>query len=294
MSRKIKAIFLSVFLSTSSILLADSSLYPYISTATFGGHYKKSDYSAGMYGDYKEGGNLFKLNYEYKKTNYHDLNVSADNFQHDFIAGYSGYANETLLIDATAHFIASSLKQADKNQIYLLGVNYVRKDQFLISADFAYSHYNGSSLTKSLWQITPSFSFWFGEEGASLGRILLRLSYSYIDPLSTNANASLSKRYNTGELSFKQFTTNFTNLFSLTFGKGLYLVKDKGFTVYNNNEIHTMILALSSMYHITQNTSVQLSYVWDKFDEYDPLMTTSTSYNDVNSHRFLLAAQWRF
>lgn len=269
-------------------LFGDVTVHPFGSHASYSGGFKSSDTSLGIYLDRKIGSQLLKAGYEYKDTSYTD--ATYDNYQNDLIVGYSRALSPLFKLDLAAHFTISSLDQADRNQIYLAGLSYIQKERFTLGADLAYSDYNNKSLAKNVMQISPYFGFWYGDLLSTLGRIYVKFNYNYIDP--DGANVSLQSRYNSAEFSIRQYTKNFNNMFAYSFGKSVHLVKDKGFTVFNNNEIHTQGFILSSAYRIDAASLIKLSYIYERYDAYDPVL--SASKNDVKSKRFLLSASLKF
>lgn len=289
MQRTIKLVGLLFLFSFS--LNAQSTLYPFYFHSSYKNGYKSSDNSAGIYYDFKKNENLFKVGYEYKDTKYEN-NSSYDNYQHDFILGYSRFISDKLLLDAAAHLTISDLDQADTNQAYLLGLTYVKQKRFSLGLDIDFAKFNENSFTDSLWQISPNLALWFGERDSMLGEVLFKVTYNYTNP--GRENTDLSNRYNHAELSLKQFTTNFTNIFAFSFGKSLYLLKDKGFTFYNNNEVHTQGMILSSAYRIDPRSSIKLSYIYERYDAYDPLLSSSTKMEDAKMRRFVLSGSWKF
>lgn len=289
MQRTLKILGLSALFSL--LLQAQSTFYPFYFHSFYKGGYKSSDDSTGVYYDYKNCGHLFKAGYEYKITQYTN-NTNYDNYQHDFIVSYSRFISPRLLMDATAHLTLSDLAQADTNQAYLLALSYVQKKQFHIGIDVDFAKFNKHSLTDSLWQFSPNLSLWYGEHGSRLGELLLKLTYNYSHP--QGKNIALNNHYSSTELSIQHFTQSFTNVFAFSFGKSLYLLKDKGFTFYNNNEIHTQGMIFSSAYKINNFSSVKLSYIHELYDAYDPLLNSATSIQDAKMGRLVLSASWKF
>ena len=284
--QKIKLLLLLV--GIYSVLNADVTIHPFGTHATYKDGFKRSDTSLGVYLDNRYEKQLFKVGYEYKDTTY--TNSTYDNYQNDLIVGCSSPLSKHLLLDLAAHFTFSDLDQANHNQIYLGGISYVKKEHFSLGIDIAYSKYNDKSLAKKVLQLSPHFGFWYGDILSRLGRVFVKFNYNYINP--GQENVSLQHRYNSAEFSIRQYTKNFNNIFAYSFGKGLNLVKDKGFTVFNNNEIHTRGFILSSAYKINRTSLIKLSYIYERYDAYDPVLSASKS--DVESRRLLLSGSLKF
>lgn len=279
---------LLLLIGAYTALAADITIHPFGTHATYNDGFKKSDTSLGIYLDKEYKNRLFKAGYEYKDTSYHDS--AYDNYQNDFIVGYSSPISQKLVLDLAAHFTLSNLDQANHNQIYFGGVSYIKKERFSLGLDLAYSKYNDKSLANELMQFSPYFGFWYGDLLSTLGRVFIKFNYNYINP--NEEKISLQRRYNSAEFSIRQYTKNFNNMFAYSFGKSINLVKDKGFTVFNNNEIHTQGFILSSAYKINASSIIKLSYIHERYDAYDPVL--STSKNNVKSKRLLLSGSLKF
>ncbi len=275
------------------LLQAQSTFYPFLSYTSYrGGSFKDADMAAGIYANISHDTHIFKLGLECKDTAHKENNSSSfDNFQTNLIAGYTTEIADKIFLDATAHLILSDLYQADTNQIYLIGLSYKKLASFLFGLDTAYALYNAYSLVDNVTQISPYFGFWYGKTNSLMGHIFTKVTYNYTKP--SGANVVLSKTYNNGELFIQQFTTHFINSLAFSFGKNINLVKDKGFSVYNANEIHDRGLTVSSEYKINPDTNIKLSYVYEEIaTEYDPLL--GDSLENAKMYRFVLSGTLRF
>ncbi len=275
-------------LFTASLLAGNTFLYPFVAYTSYSGSFKKSEAGFGLYANVVDGKHLFKLGAEYKDASYNDTRF--DSFQSDLSVGYTLSAANHLSWDLAAHLTLSDLYQADATQVYLAGVSYVKKQRFSLGMHLYYSRYNDYSLADSVTQLSPYWGIWFGESASPAGRIFFKATYNYINP--SGDNVALRKHYDNAELSVLHFKGNFTNTLAVSFGKSVNLVKDKAFTVYNYNEIHDRGLLLSSAYALSKRGKIKLTYIYEEFDEYDPLLGSSKQ--NASLDRFVLSASLRF
>ncbi len=279
-----------LFLLISSISFgAELSLFPFFTFTNYSATLKKQDFSVGTYLHKRDAEHLFKAGLEFRDTSYHDTTL--DNYQIDTTLFYENHLCKYIFAHASAHFIVSNLKQANKNQAYLVGLSYKKKDSFDFGIEASYSIYNTNSLAKNVTQYSPYFAFWYGEQGSLLGKIHTIFRYNSIQP--SQANIALKSTYSNAEFKIIEYTTNFINIFAYTYGDTLYLVKDQGFTLYNNNEIHKQGILLSSSYRFFPNTRFKISYIYQEFEEYHPTTLQRVSQN-AHLNRFILSANINF
>jgi len=213
-----------------------------------------------------------------------------DNYQGSIIIGYSRKLTQHVVFDAAFHYTLSDLEQADKNKVFFAALSYYNPYSYNVGLEMAYSMYNDKSLANNVVQFTPYFASWFGQPGSLIGRIYYKLAYYYIIPFQENV--SLKSSYSHFEVSLYQNTENFINKVAFSFGDGINLVKDKGFTVYNDNVISDKGLLISSTYKVDDMISVRGAYVYEKYSEYNPILTLYT--NSAKMSRFIVSALFQF
>ena len=303
---KLRGFFL--FLSFCVSLFASDVIYPFVAYSSYTSSFKTHDVLSGVYGSFSNADDTFYFGYEYKDTkassdtntsdtnttNIADTNTtnnsSYNSKQHDFIVRYTKQLSTHVALDVAGHISLSTLAQTDLNQIYLIGLSYTKKERFSFGVDLSYSLYNNYSLADDLYQVSPYFGLWYGDRFSRMGKVQMKLTYNYINP--SNTNVALAATYNNFEIALKQVGEHFINIFAYSFGKNINIVKDKGFTVYMNNEIHNQGMILSSALILSADAQLKLSYIMENFDEYDPYL--SSMKQDATMHRFVLSGFLRF
>ncbi|NPA66698.1 MAG: hypothetical protein GXO11_07435 [Epsilonproteobacteria bacterium] len=305
---------------------------PYLFLSTYDKSFKDKDQGIGVYGSYKDGVSEWKFGAEYKSTTYSssldflnpdsnettppdtnettppDTNETAvyqgvtdtnetnetfnnyDNYQGSVIIGYSRKLTQHVVFDATFHYTLSDLEQADKNKVFFGALSYYNPYSYNIGMEVAYSIYNDKSLANDVMQFTPYFASWFGEPGSLVGRIYYKLAYYYIIPFQENV--TLKDSYSHFKVSFFQNTENFINELAFSFGEGINLVEDKGFTVHGDNTISDKSFLFSSTYKVDDMISVRGAYIYENYSEYNPVLTLYT--DSVKMSRFIVSALFRF
>ena len=285
-----RAVKLFIFFGLFSLSLHADIVIPFFSFASYNGGYKEKDFTAGLYGSKTISSSLYKAALEYKQTTYKN-DPSLEYYQNDATLGMHNTLSKNFFTDIAAHWTFSSLYQADLNQAYLVGGGYKSDDKkFITGIDTAYSNYNGFSLADALWQFSPYITTaWMTQD---VGTFSLSATYNYINP--EHPNIALKKSYHSFELKLKHSYSQWRTNAALNIGESLNLLKDKGFTLYNNNEIHTLTALFSLGYLTTSSTLWKISYIYDRFDAYEPLLRTSLPKKNASMSRLLLLGMFRF
>ncbi len=332
MQIRFRYVFFLLLIFLSNVYAKDGfNIQPYVFMSTYDHSFKDKDRGIGVYGSFKEGVSEWKFGVEYKTTTYvsnlsfldsnssdsndtnttpSDTNTTAlystadtnetnettmtfndyDNYQGSIIVGYSRRLTQHVVFDAAFHYILSDLEQADGNEIFFGALSYYNPYQYNIGLEMAYSIYNDKSLANDVMQFTPYFASWFGEPGSLMGRIYYKLAYYYIIPFQENV--SLKNSYSHFEFNLYQTTTYFINRIAFSFGDGINLVKDKGFSVDNDNMISDTGVLLSSTYKLNEKIHVRGTYIYEKYSEYNPILTLHI--DSAKMSRFMVSALFRF
>ena len=286
--QKLKTVTLFFILFLTTTLLGSTTYYPFLTYSTFNNSFKTKDMGVGIYGDFTSQKQNYKVGLEYKESSYEEGKF--DNFQLDTTLGYERFFSNNILFDAALHITLSDLYQADLNQVYYLGIGYIKKQRLSFGLDNYYSIYNNYSLAKSVIQFSPYCSYFYPLSHGKYGKISFKLNYNFIS--SSKTNVPIDSSYHSGELALSYFKRAYEINFSYFFGKSINLVKDKAFSVYNNNEIHKNSYNLSFAYMLKPAKTIRFSYLYKCFDEYDPLLGSRK--NSAKLNRFVLSANFKF
>ena len=260
-----KFITLALLLALTQLLALEITLAPYITKAYYKDVSKDSSDAKGFYTKFNTLEHALELNYEKTALDYNDTALQLK--QNDYTISYSQNISDTYKIKALYHQISASTDQNLSAKVYLLDLQFYKKNRFNVGAIATYSSYGSSALANDVYQAQAYAGFTYGDYRSLMGRYILKTDATIIYPKTNDSNSTLSTQYSSLSVTLKQYKGDFINTLGGWIGERIYAVEDHGFTVYNLNELHTSGFYLSSRYAITKNFGLQLSYTNERFED---------------------------
>lgn len=259
-----KIVISFLLLAFTNLLAMDVTLVPYAADSKYEGISKDSSSITGLYSKFSTPNYSVELNYE--NMNLEDINSSVDKIkQTDLVARYSQLLSDYYKLNAGAHFIKSDNNESHDAKVYFLGVKYFKKNRFDVALDIVYSTYDNNATADDVRQIRLSTGKTFGNYKSKMGKFIAKVGARMIYLKYTDSNSTLDSRNSSYDLSLTQFKGAFINKISWWSGDQLYAVRDRGFSVYNLDELHETGITLSSRYSITKDMGLMLSYTKENF-----------------------------
>ena len=274
-----KIIVSLLLIAFTNLLALDATFVPYAAESRYEGVTKDKSSITGLHTKFFTSDYSIELSYEntdFEYINQDDDNSTADSNsttdklkQTDLAISYSQLISKNYKINAGAHYITGDNNESHDAKVYFLGLKYFKKNRFDIGADLAYSTYDNNATADDVRQIRVYAGMTFGNYKSKMGKFITKVGATMIYPQYTDSNSTLKSRYSSYDLTVTQLKGAFINKLSWWSGKQMYAVKDRGFTVYNLNELHETGLTISSRYTIDKDMGLMLSYTKEQFIDLD-------------------------
>ncbi len=261
-----KIISLVLFLFFTRLFAMDITLVPYVAYSEYQKDAKDKALIRGVYTKFTNPKYSVELNIE--KTNL-DYNRTYDTTQNDFVLAYSQLLSNNYKFHSSLHYISSDNNQSDKTKVIFLGLQRFKQNKFDLGIEFAYSRYEETALAENIGQARVYGGLTFGDYKSMMGKYIAKLGATLLYPEYTNSNSSLKSNYSSYDISLTQFKGAFINKVSYWYGEQLYGVRDRGFVVYNLNELHESGIYISSRYSLYEDMGLSLTYTKENFNDLD-------------------------
>ena len=259
------------------------TLVPYMEKSNYKNNYKQSSNVNGFYTKFSTKQYSIELNYEKTSLDYNS--TFSDYTQSDYTLAYSLYLDKNYRLKTAYHLMSGDSNKKTSAEIYLIGLQYLKKGNFDLGVDLAYSNYSKSKLVNNVSQANTYARVTFGDYKSLMGKYILKVDATFIHPKSIDSNSTLLSSYTSYGVSLKQFKGDFTNSIGAWSGEQIYASKDNGLTLYSLDELYNSSYYISSRYSVTKNLGVTLSYKHENFKDLD---TTK----DDTLQRYLLSLDY--
>ena len=288
--KKIVLVLLLSITLLSITLFADTkiTIVPYISSATYDSNLTDKDILSGIYTHIKNDAQTLEFSIESKKLTYTNTSNIDKLNQLDFTIAYATPIDNEINIYTLLHYISNDAK-SNKAKIFLLDITKKYNNNMNLNLELAYSFYNQNTLAQRIIQVKPSLKLKYGHINSKWGVLHPKISFYYIEP--SGENITLQKSYFSSEFALTHIKGSFVTSMNIWFGEQINAVRDRGFSVYNLDELHTHGYLISSRYKYSNDLGLKLSYTGETYKTYTSAVLGTS---DEIQKRILLIADFTF